>query len=114
MSGAVFAEAPPPSLWRNSEFLRLWFAQAVSKAGTAVTEVALPLTAVLVLDATPGQMAALVVAGQLPNLLFGLLAGVWVDRARRRPILIGSDLARLMLFSSIPVAAAFGLLTLSQ
>lgn len=114
MSSTGLAGELSPSLWRNGEFMRLWFAQAVSRAGTAVTEVALPLTAVLVLDATPGQMATLVVAGQLPNLLFGLLAGVWVDRARRRPVLVGSDLARLLLFASIPAAAALGLLTLAQ
>lgn len=101
-------------LRHNREFVRLWTAQAISKAGTAITETALPLTAVLVLDATPAQMAMLVLAGQLPNLLFGLLAGVWVDRARRRPILIGSDVARMVLFGSIPVAAALGMLSLTQ
>ncbi|MEZ4663481.1 MAG: MFS transporter [Caldilineaceae bacterium] len=68
------------SLWQNQSFLRLWIAQAVSNAGSKVTEVALPLTAVLMLGVTPTQMGLLSVAGSLPNLLIGLPAGVWVDR----------------------------------
>jgi len=84
-------DSPPASLWRNRAFLRLWIAQVVSNAGTKVTGLALPLTAVLVLHATPGQMALLIVAGQIPNFLFGLFAGVWVDRTRRRPILVSTD-----------------------
>ena len=75
------------TLWRNRAFVRLWLAQVISSAGSQVTTLALPLTAVLVLGATPAEMGALTVAIYLPNLLVGLHAGVWVDRARRRPIL---------------------------
>jgi MFS family permease len=101
----------PPSLWRNQSFMRLWFAQIVSTAGSRISELALPLTAVLVLGATPAQMGALGVVGALPNLIFGLVAGVWVDRLRRQPILIGADLGRALLLGSIPAAAWLGQLT---
>ena len=101
----------PASLWKNHAFLRLWIAQVISNAGTAVTRIALPLAAILVLHATPAEMALLLLAGQLPNLLFGLLAGVWVDRRRRRPLLVGADLGRAFLLGSIPAAALLGHLT---
>jgi hypothetical protein len=61
------------SLWHNGSFVRLWLAQVVSNAGSQITNLALPLTAVLVLGATPAQMGALGVASSLPNLFFGLL-----------------------------------------
>ncbi|MBV7334396.1 MFS transporter [Chloroflexi bacterium TSY] len=96
------------TLWHNSSFLRLWIAQAISNAGSQITNVALPLTAVLILGATPTQMGLLGMANSLPNLLFGLPAGVWVDRTRRRPILVGSDLGRALLLGSIPLAAWLG------
>jgi len=103
--------AKPPSLWRNPSFLRLWFAKTISGLGSAITGTAIPLTAALVLHATPAQMAALVFAGQLPDLLFGLIAGVWVDRVRRRPLLIGADLGRAVLLAVIPIAAFMGTLS---
>lgn len=108
------ASVGSPSLWRNRGFLRLWVAQVVSNAGTSITNVALPLTAVLVLGATPAQMGLLGLAGSLPNLLFGMAAGVWVDRTRRRPILVGADLGRALLLGSIPAAAALGHVTFLQ
>ena len=102
------------SLWQNRPFLHLWIAQLVSGAGTSITNVALPLTAVLMLGATPAQMGLLGVASSLPNLLFGMPAGVWVDRTRRRPVLIRADLGRAVLLGSIPAAASFGHLTFLQ
>lgn len=107
------AFAKPPSLWRNPSFLRLWFAKTISGLGSAITGTAIPLTAALGLHAPPAQMAALVFAGQLPDLLFGLIAGVWVDRARRRPLLIGADLGRALLLAVIPIAAFTHLLSFS-
>ena len=101
-------------LWRNRAFTRLWIAHVASGAGTAVTNVALPLAAVLVLGATPAQMGLLAAAASLPNLLFGLLAGVWVDRVPRRPILVWSDLGRALLLLSIPAAAWLGQLSFSH
>lgn len=99
------------SLWRNRAFTRLWIAHVTSGAGTAVTNVALPLAAVLVLGATPSEMGLLAAASSLPNLLFGLVAGVWVDRVPRRPILVWSDIGRAILLLSIPAAAWLGQLS---
>ncbi|MBA3415192.1 MAG: MFS transporter [Chloroflexia bacterium] len=106
------AALPLPSLWKNRSFVRLWVAKTVSGIGSSITATAIPLTAAFALDATPGQMAALVFAGQLPDLLFGLIAGVWVDRVRRRPILIVTDLGRALLLAVIPAAAFLGMLSM--
>lgn len=114
MSESVGALEESASLWRNGSFMRLWLAQAVSNAGSQITNLALPLTAVLALGATPAQMGALGVAFSLPNLFFGLLAGVWVDRVRRRPILVGADLGRALLLGTIPAAALLGSLTFAH
>ena len=102
------------SLWRNRAFTRLWIAHVTSGAGTAITSVALPLTAVLLLGASPSQMGLLAAAGSLPNLLFGLVAGVWVDRVPRRPILVWSDIGRALLLATVPAAAFLGRLTFLQ
>lgn len=105
---------PPGSLWRNKAFTRLWVAHVTSGAGTAITSVALPLTAVLVLGATPSEMGLLAAASSLPNLLFGFVAGVWVDRVRRRPILVWADIGRALLLLTIPTAAWMGQLSFVQ
>ena len=102
------------SFWKNPALLRLWFADVLSKSGTEISRVALPLTAVLVLNATPAQMGLLGIARSLPNLLFGLLAGVWVDRVKRGPILMAADVGRALLLGSIPLAAWLGWLTFTQ
>jgi MFS family permease len=101
-------------LWHNRAFTRLWFATVVSSAGTQITNLALPLTAAVTLGATPTQMGLLAAAGSLPNLLFGLLAGVWVDRNQRMPALVWADLGRAILLASIPLAVQAGALTLVQ
>lgn len=100
-----------PNLWRNRDFVRLWIARAISSLGSRVTATAIPLTAALVLEATPGQMAALVVAGQLPDVLFGLVAGAWVDRHRTGSLLARAELGRAAVLATIPLAAALGMLT---
>ena len=102
------------SLWRHPDFLRLWTAESVSQVGTQVTQLALPLAAIVVLDATPFEVALLGVFQLLPFILLGLPAGVWVDRLRRRPILIAGDLGRAAVLASIPVAYALGVLTTWQ
>ena len=71
---------------------------------------ALPLTAILTLDSTPVQLGILTAAATLPSLLVSLPAGAWVDRLRRRPVLIGADWGRALLLGSIPLAAVLGLL----
>jgi MFS family permease len=97
-------------LWRHADFVKLWASQTISLFGSQITFLALPLTAVLVLDATPAQMGLLTAVGAIPSLLVGLFVGVWVDRYRRRPILIAADLGRAALLMVIPVAAILGVL----
>lgn len=108
----VPAPARQRSLWRHPDFRRLWLGQTVSGFGSAITGVALPLTAVVILGATPGQMGLLGAAGSLPALLFGLVVGVWVDRVRRRPLLIVSEVGRGLLLASIPLLALLHLLSM--
>jgi len=105
---------PRGGVWRNDDFLRLWGAQTVSQFGSAITGLALPLAAILVLHASAFQVALLSTIDFLPFLLFSLPAGVWVDRLPRRPILIIGDLGRAAALLSIPLAAAFDVLTIGQ
>lgn len=100
------------SLWRHPDFRKLWAAQTISQIGSQITFLALPLTAVLVLGATPAQMGLLTALEGLPALLVGLHAGAVVDRRRRRPILIGSDLGRALLVALVPLAWLVGVLTI--
>jgi hypothetical protein len=101
-------------LWRHPDFLRLWAAQTVSLAGTLIGGVALPLVAIMTLDASPGEVALIRVGGLIPAVAIGLFAGVWVDRMRRRPLMIWADIGRAALLSSIPLAWLAGLLRLEQ
>lgn len=96
------------------EFQKLWVGQSISAVGSSITQFALPLTAALTLEATPEQMGVLTAATWLPYLLFGLLAGAWSDRLRRRPILIVTDLVRAAVLGTIPLAAALHVLTIAQ
>jgi MFS family permease len=105
---------PRGGLWRHADFLRLWSAQTISQFGTQITLLALPLAAILVLDASAFEVALLSAIEFAPFLLFALPAGVWVDRLRRKPILVVSDLARSGLLLSVPVAHAFDSLTIWQ
>jgi MFS family permease len=102
------------TLWQNREFLKLWSGQTISVFGSLIGRTALPFTAVLVLNATPFQMALLSAADLVSGLLVGLLAGVWVDRLRRRPVLIAADLGRAVLLGTIPAAALLGVLHVEQ
>ena len=102
------------SLWRDADFQKIWTGQTISLLGSRVTILALPLTAVSVLNATPGQMGILEAAAALPALLLGLFAGAWVDRHRRRPILVATDIGRAALLLIIPLAAAAGLLRIEH
>jgi MFS family permease len=105
---------PRGLLWRNADFLRLWSAQTVSQFGSQVTNLALPLAAILVLGASTFEVAAVGVVEFLPFVLFTLPAGVWVDRLRRRPILVAADWGRAAALVSIPLAYLAGALTLGQ
>jgi MFS family permease len=72
-------------LWNHPDFVRLWSGRAISQVGTELSLVAIPLYAVLSLDASPLQMGILAASAGLPRLLLGFVAGAWVDRLRRKP-----------------------------
>jgi MFS family permease len=106
-------EAPP--LLRQREFLKLWAAQSISLIGDQITYLTLPLVAVLTLDASAAQMGLLTAAELMPHLLFSLMAGVWIERrSNRRQLMIIADIIRAGLLVSVPLAAAFDLLTFPQ
>ena len=102
----------PPVLRENRNFRRYFVGQLVSLLGDQVTTIALPLTAVLALHASPGQMGALLTVSLVPYLLFSLHAGVWVDRSgQRRRVMLVSDVLRGLLTGTIPLAYALGQLS---
>src|SRR5919202_1896554 len=101
-------------LWRNADFLKLWIAQAISLLGSAVSFLALPLIAVSFLHATPVQMGVLPTVNTLPALLLGLFAGVWVDRHRRRPILIATDIGQAALLIVVSMAVVLHVLRMEE
>jgi MFS family permease len=102
-----------PSMWRQGDFMKLWTGQTISQFGDEITLLALPLLAID-LGAEAIEFGILGVVRFLPWIFFTLPAGVWVDRIRRRPILIGADLARAALLVSIPIAFVGGWLTMIQ
>ncbi len=101
-------------LWNHSDFMKLWVGESISLMGSQVTFLALPLTTVLFFKATPVQMGILGAAQGAPSLLVSLMAGVWVDRRRRRPIMISANVGRAVLLGSIPAIAALGRLNIGQ
>jgi MFS family permease len=102
------------SLWRDGRFVRYWAGSAVSQFGDRVSEVAVPLIAVTVLDASAGQVAVLTALAWTPNLL-AVVLGAWVDgRARKRRLLVVMDLVRAGVLLSLPVAYLWGSVTLGQ
>jgi|SRR6266496_2838769 len=96
------------SLWRHPDFLKLWAGQTISLAGSQVTGLALPLTAILLLRANALEMGVLRAVQYAPFVLISLIAGVWIDRVRRRMLLIGADFGRAILLASIPVVIFLG------
>lgn len=103
-----------PSLWSNNDFLKLWLGETLSLVGVQVVIIALPLTAAQTLGADASQMGILGAAQTIPALFFGLFAGAWTDRLRRKPLLIVTNLARVVCLGTIPLTAAFGMLSLLQ
>jgi len=91
-----------PSLWRHPDFLKLWVGDTISQFGSQITFLAIPLTAAVLLGATPFEMGLLGTIEMLPFLLISLPAGVWVDRLPRRRILISGDLVRAGALGTIP------------
>jgi len=104
---------PPASLWRHHDFTRLWAGQTISLFGSRVGGFALTFVAILTLHASPIQVALLNAARFGPGLVIGLFAGVWLDRRKRRPVMIVADIGRAALLAIIPLAAALGHLTIT-
>ncbi|MEP7216821.1 MAG: MFS transporter [Anaerolineaceae bacterium] len=101
-------------LWRHPDFVRLWAGETISIFGSLIGYLALSFTAILWLDASPLEISILAGAQLVPGFVVGLVAGVWVDRLRRRPIMILADLGRFVALLTIPAAALFDLLTIWQ
>lgn len=100
-------------LWLSSDFRKLWGSLTIVHFGGQVTFLALPLTAALMLDATPFEVGVLTALEALPYPLFGLFAGVLVDRARKLPVIIACDVGRGAALLAIPVCAWAGLLSMT-
>jgi MFS family permease len=119
-AAAVVAAAPArafalPGIIREREFRRFWLGESISLIGDQITLIALPLVGVLALHANAAQMGYLGAAALIPNLLFSLHAGAWLDRhGCRRQAMIGTALARAALLATIPVAYWLGMLTMAQ
>ncbi len=105
---------PSAGLWRHPDFLKLWSAETVSQFGSQITVLALPFVAIYTLHASAFEVAALTAVEFAPFVLLTLPAGVWVDRLQRRPILVVADFGRALVLGSIPLSAAFDLLTIWQ
>ncbi len=102
------------SLFSHRDFRLLLLGQTTSQVGAQVSGVAIPLLAVLTLQATPLELGLVTASSTLAFALIGLPAGAWLDRLRRRPVLVASDLVRAVLLATIPLAAALGVLSLPQ
>src|SRR5207249_7318784 len=114
-SSAPTPPTPPPfpytplfrstrrSLIHHRDFLKLWSAATISLFGSQVSTIAIPTIAILTLGATTFEASLLFFFEMLPFILFTLPAGVWVDRLRRRPILIAGDLGRAIALATIPI-----------
>src|SRR5467141_4433974 len=99
-------------LWRHGDFVRLWGSLTITHFGGQITFLALPLTGALLLDATPLEMGVLTALEALPFAIFGLFAGGRVDRARKLPIIIWSDIARALALLAVPLCAWLGVLSM--
>ena len=120
MFGARFAQKirarfglSPTDLLRDAVYRRLWFSVLISSIGNQVTMLALPLTAAVLLHATPTQMGLLTAMHILPFALFSLPSGVWLDRVRKLPVYIAGEICIAVTLVSVPLAAWGGVLTMS-
>src|SRR5687767_10775840 len=102
------------ALWGHHDFRRLWIGDTISQFGSSIGITVIPLLAAGVLNATPFEMGLLAAASQMAFLLIGLPAGVWVDRMRRKPLMLAMDVARAALLLSVPLAWWLGGLGLPQ
>lgn len=104
----------PGLLRRHRDFRHVWAADALSTLGSWLSALALPLLALLALDATAMEVAVLKALEAVAWLFLGLVAGAWMDRLRCRGVLIAADLARAAIFASVPIAHVAGVLSLGQ
>ncbi len=98
------------TLWRHRDFRVLWISLTITHFGGQVTFLALPLTAALLLHATPTQMGLLTMMAALPYTLFGIFTGVLVDRSRKLPLVMWADIGRGAILLLVPIAAWAGFL----
>ncbi len=111
-AGAPAPREPGGSVLANTDFVKLWAGETVSLLGTQITQLAMPLVAVLTLRATVFEVGVLNALRLVPVLLVSLLAGVWLDRRRRRPVLIACALGNAVLIGLVPLASVAGLLSI--
>ncbi len=98
----------------DPEFLKLWSGGFISTLGFHISTLAMQLTAAVALRADPFEMGVLGACAFLPRFVVGLAAGAWVDRVRRRPVMIAADLGRAALLASVPIGHLGGWLTMTQ
>jgi MFS family permease len=104
----------PASILRDRNFLRLWTGETISILGTTISDFAIAIVAVVTLQATSAQIGLMRALGEAPAIMFGLFVGVWVDRVRRRRLLVTLDLLATLAVTSIPIAYLLGVLSLGQ
>ena len=114
VSGGSPLEVKRRSLWRHPDYMKIWAASSISLLGTQVSQIAIPFIAAVVLGASVFQVALLGMVEMLPFILFALPAGAWLDRVRRRPVLVAGDIGRASALVSIPIAYSVGVLTIWQ
>ena len=101
-------------LWHHLDFRRLWIGESVSQFGSTISQLALPLVAILILHASTFEVGLLVTSQMVAFLIVGLPAGAWVDRMRFRAVLVVNDLLRALALASVPVAHWLGVLSIEQ
>jgi MFS-type transporter involved in bile tolerance (Atg22 family) len=99
-------------IFANTDFVKLWAGETVSLIGTQVTQFAMPIVAVLTLRATVFEVGVLNALRFVPVIVVALFAGVWLDRRRRRPVLVACSLANAVLIGLVPLASVTGLLSI--
>jgi len=103
---------PATGVLANRDFVKLWTGETISLVGTQVTQLALPLVAILTLHATVLEVGFLNATRYAPVIVVSLIAGVWLDRRRRRPVLVAADAACAIFIGLIPVASVLGVLSI--
>jgi MFS family permease len=113
-SGSTAPASRRGGLWHHLDFRRLWIGETVSQFGTMISQLALPLVAILIVHASTFEVGLLTTFETLAFLVVGLPAGAWVDRMRFRAVLITNDVIRAVALGSIPLAQACHVLTIGQ